>query len=658
MYSEELLTTTPDEYSTRSFAAKYEDRRQAFFDFILSHSNTDHIKSVWYELARLAAGGTPDQGVFLEALDCIEKRKDGADIQLHAILRLLYQFPGDNRLDNELLERARQSVLDFKYWPDEPGADSMCMWSENHYILFSSAAYLAGQLYTDQIFTNSGQTGRKKMEIHRTRLLRWMNLRFFTGFSEWLSNVYTDENLAALLSLVDFCQDEEICCKAEMLIDLLLFEMAVNNFDGVFGSTHGCSWEASLKWAALEKTSPTMKLLFGRGVFTNRENMSAAAFALSQRYKLPTVIYEIANDRERSELLQRQRVGISLDQADWWDLEPKGFENGMLLLTLGAYLHPRSASLFIKMLDSFNLWEHEEFEPYRKRRALLKTLRSLGLLPFFARRYEHDLSRGTREEANLYTYRTPDYMLSSAQDYRKGYGGDQQHIWQATLGPDAVCFTTHPPRLQGSPPNYWTGSGSLPRVAQVKNVLIAIYRITKERAINVPNQLFYSHAWLPRDRFEEVVEKEGWIFARLGEGYLALLSEHPYEWRELPGEEKGREVIVQARNNIWLCELGRRAINGSFAEFMERILEAEVLFSGSNVSYRSPTQGLLQFGWKAPLRRDGRTISLTDYPRYASPYAQAAFPSEQVNIQLGDHTLSLDWVNGERQVSTHRSIND
>ena len=59
--------------------------------------------------------------------------------------------------------RARQTALNFKYFPDEPGIDSLCTWTENHYILFTSAAYLAGQLYPDEVFTNSGETGKQKM---------------------------------------------------------------------------------------------------------------------------------------------------------------------------------------------------------------------------------------------------------------------------------------------------------------------------------------------------------------------------------------------------------------------------------------------------------------------------------------------------------------
>jgi len=49
------------------------------------------------------------------------------------------------------------------------------------------------------IFSNSGLNGRDLSELHRNRLLQWMNLRFFTGFSEWLSNIFYDEHLTALL---------------------------------------------------------------------------------------------------------------------------------------------------------------------------------------------------------------------------------------------------------------------------------------------------------------------------------------------------------------------------------------------------------------------------------------------------------------------------
>ncbi|MBN2550437.1 MAG: hypothetical protein JXB15_14835 [Anaerolineales bacterium] len=640
-----------DAFSSQSFDSDYQKRRQAYLEFILRNPAPESPKAVFYELARLAAGGTPHLGLIQGGLNYIDSRQDCADFTLHSLLRLLYQFSGHVSFEPALLERARQTILDFRYWPDEPGEDGMCTWTENHYILFASAAFLAGQLYPENTFTNSGLSGVIMSAIHRERILRWLELRFLTGFSEWLSNVYYDEDLTALLSLVDFSMDEEISRRAALVLDLILLDMALNSHKGVFGSTHGRSYENAKKWAEQEDTSDTMKLLFGLGSFTGIENMSAACLALSPNYHLPRVLYDIANDQRRTEMVNRQRMGIRLSQAGWWGLKTRDFEDGMLLLNQEAYLHPRTARLFLRMMDAFRWWDNPFFAPIRKRRWLVQLLRYSGLLSLVARRCEKDLGRNTREEVNIYTCRTPEYLLSSAQDYRKGYGGDQQHIWQATLGAGAVCFTTQPARLQGPPPNNWTGSGVLPRVAQIKNVVIAIYRIRKFPSLFVRNELFYSHAWFPRDQFDEFYEKEGWVFSRLGEGYLALLSQHPYEWREMPGEDQHREMIVKKRDNIWLCECGRKESDGDFQTFMERILQAEVQFYPSRVSYYSPSLGRIQFGWKGPLRLDGQEITMNDYPRYGNPYTQAEFPSESIQVSLGEQTLTLDWAKGRREAS-------
>ena len=232
---DDVFTDAPD-------GSSFESRRRAFLDHCLLNPAPNNTKTIYYELARVAAGGIAHEGTIAAALDYIDARKDCSDFVMHGVLRMLYQFGGreaevggqkpevGNRRSEVgvgILERGRQTVLDFKYWPDEPGIDSLCTWTENHFILFSTAAYLAGQLYADTVFDNSGQTGREKMAINRPRILRWLDLRFHTGFSEWLSHVYYDEDLTALLSLIDFCEDEEIVRKATMVVDLLLLDMAL-----------------------------------------------------------------------------------------------------------------------------------------------------------------------------------------------------------------------------------------------------------------------------------------------------------------------------------------------------------------------------------------------------------------------------------------------
>jgi hypothetical protein len=326
-------------------------------------------------------------------------------------------------------------------------------------------------------------------------------------------------------------------------------------------------------------------------------------------------------------------------------------EDGMTFFTLEAYAHPKIINLTMRMFDEYQWWQNDFFEPFAKQRQMLETARRWRVLPLVAWWFRRDVQRNLRDEVNIYTYRTPDYMLSTAQDYRNGYGGDQQHLWQATLGAEASCFTTHPVDYKGSSPTYWTGSGSLPRAAQIKNVAIIVYKISTDASPYIKHTLKFTHAWLPRDKFDEVIEKDGWIFARKGDGYLALWSQQPYHWQTADGPDKDREVIAPGLRNIWICELGRRETDGEFPAFADRICKAEITSAGLSVRYKSPSQGTLEFGWRGSLKQNGAVIPLKDYGRYDNPYVEAAFPPATIAVRNGDHSLNLNWDTCERTAS-------
>jgi hypothetical protein len=641
----------PDAHAETPFAASFAERRAAYLAHVLRNPASEHLACVFHEVARMAAGGAPHPGVVAAALDTIEARRDCADFVLHAILRLLLQLPDDPRLPPALWERMRAAVLGFKYWPDEPGRDSLCTWTENHQILFASAAWLAGGLFPDARFANDGRTGREKRERFRPRIERWLALRFRTGFSEWLSNVYYDEDMVALLSLVDFAGDEGISTRAAMVLDTLFLELALHSHRGVFGSSHGRSYERCTKWAEQESTTDADKLAFGTGRFAAVESMAAPCLALSPRYRVPAALAAVAAEAARARVAVRQRMGIRLEEAERRGFDLRRLEDGMALLSLEAYTHPRTFPLFVDLLDAYDWWGNEFFRPFRRARGLLRALRRLGVLPLLARALEWDLTRNLRPEVDVVTYRDPDFALSSAPAWRPGFGGDQQHLWQATLGPDAVCFTTHPGPRRARSPGWWTGSATLPRVAQSENVAIVLYRIRRRPALYVPNRHFLTHAWLPRDRFDEVRERQGWVFARRGDGFLALRSRWPARWCDEPGEDRGRALVAHGADHVWICELGSRARDGSFARFADRVASARVAYAGLSVAYESPSQGRLELGWRGPLRRDGRPVAERGFPRFESPWAQAAFPSDEIDVRAGGEALALRWPGAERRAS-------
>ncbi|MCP4132082.1 MAG: hypothetical protein GY754_13995 [bacterium] len=637
-----------DSYTPISFTETYEKRRQAFIDHCLKNPAGSNIKGYYYELLRMHENiGPVHAGMIQGALHYINERYDCADFVLLGIMRMLYQLTESPLLTGDLKQEAEQTILAFKYWPDEPGIDSMCYWTENHQIMFSCNEYLAGQLMPEAVFVNSGMTGYEKMEKARPRIQQWLDLRFKTGFSEWLSNIYYDEDITALLNLVDFCNDEVLSRRAAIVLDCIFLDMALNSFHGAFQSTHGRCYTREKQNAFLESTIDTQKLLFGMGKYSGTDNMSAVALALSSKYRLPKAIYEIAVDSKRDEIINRQRMGIRLEEAECWGLNPRDPADAMVLLSLEAYAHPRTFGPVLKLFDSFRWWENQFFSDFKANKALINVMRKTGLTGVLARLLEKDLTRNTREEVNIYTYKTPDYILSSAQDYRKGYGGDQQHIWQASFGPETVCFTTHPGHKEDSSAGYWIGSGTLPRVAQVKNLLIAVYRVSRMPGLYMSNKLFFTHAWFPKDSFDETVERDGWVFGRKGKGYIALYSQKGYRWQN-EGDNKEREIIAPGRKNIWVCELGRETEYRTFERFIENIAGASLACKGQHLSYESPSQGRIEFGWSGALKQNGKIINLDEYPRYDNPYCTAEFPPREIVVKSAHHSLRLNCAKGIR----------
>jgi len=636
----------------------YELRKEAFFDQTINSES----RNTYSEVMRLARDVAPVEDKIQDDLDRMNDRLDTADFKLPGLLWMLYEYPDSELLSKQILSNAKEAILAFKYWPDELeteadpiDTDNMVYWTENHFILFSTGAYLAGQLYPNEVFTASGETGAQKMATFRPRIMRWLDLRYQSGFSEWLSNVYYDEDIPGLVALIEFAEDEELRQLAAIVLDVIFADMASNHFKGNFASSHGRTYEHKMS-GHRDNTGSTFKLLFDLNEF-GPGNMSSSALALSTTYGLPRVIYDMAHDFDREEYENRQRLGIKLEEAANWGLDTSVLEDGMTFLTLEAYTHPLTIGLFVEMLDAYKWWEHSDFAPFKQFQTELHDEATRTQL---AIAHEKDITRNMRPEVNVYTYRTPDYMLSTAQDWRKGYGGDQQSIWQATLGMDAVAFTTHPGNetLEGPTPRYWVGYGTMPRAIQVKNVVISLYDVDTTTVLYVQDQPLYTHAFLPKARFDDVHKEGGWFFARKGDGYLALWSSDPdSDWLQNSDPDQSElgdyEIIADGEKTIWICELGRAADYADFDAFKAAILAASLAADPEalTVDYASPSQGRLVMAWDDPITQEGTPLVVEDFPRYENPYSSSEFPGDIISFRHANQSLRLDFAKRSREVS-------
>ncbi len=251
--------------------------------------------------------------------------------------------------------------------------------------------------------------------------------------------------------------------------------------------------------------------------------------------------------------------------------------------------------------------------------------------------------QGLDGEINKVVHKTPDGMLESLQDYRPGQAGSGEQVWQAALSPSALVFTNHPANLSRSDenrPNTWGGNAVLPRVAQWKDALIAIYRLPEN------DWMGYTHAHFPIHALEEYVIREdasgrSWAFARKGEGYLALTASAPIQLIET-GLTAYRELRAEGQQVIWLCQLGRAALDGSFADFQEKVISGTAQFQ-DGVQWTTIRGQTLGFDWKGDFRLDGQSVAITGFSHHDSPFCHADFPCEVMEIPWEDYLLKLDF---------------
>ena len=568
-------------------------------------------------------------------------------------LWLLCRYAKSAQLTPQDLAALKEVLLHTKFWMDEPGEDQDCYFTENHQIIFHTDEYLAGQLYPDEAFPSDGNTGRWHREHARRCIDRWIGWRGRFGFSEWKSMGYSDALLFALLTLREFTSEDDLRRKADMVVDLVLLQYALNNYRGDAACSQGrSSWQTIVRgeeWMS----SALASIAWGVGRQTEVTSAGAICFACGT-YEVPAAIQAIALDRP-PQREHWERESLDVEEGLAYGVDPHDPENIMFYWGAQLYDHRDVISNSRRVMPWEGYYMNERVRAWSEKYELADA----AGIPV-----DGDPDYTALSRADQYCYRTPHYQLSCAQAYRPGKPGFGQHIWQATLGGRAVVFTTHPDSGDlGDRPNYWSANGLMPRAAAHRNVLVCIYRIDPFR-----HRWFGTHAYFPKFAFDEVVEQGGWVLGRKDEGYVALRSANTAAWRA-PDERVLREIYrfdqaAQARAaasvyelfapghaNVWLCELGSRIESGGFQAFVSAVSSAECEGDWRHICYDSPSVGRVEFGWSDPLLVGGQPVPLrTDY-RIDSRYVRTVFGDGRYDIRAGGRRLLLDFATGERRES-------
>lgn len=260
-------------------------------------------------------------------------------------------------------------------------------------------------------------------------------------------------------------------------------------------------------------------------------------------------------------------------------------------------------------------------------------------------RQHHDLL-SRPYSSDLVVYKTPAAMLSCVQDYRSGLAGLQEYIWGAALGPETQVFVTHAPNdatHSSARPNAWAGNRILPRARQHRDTVLAVYRIPGD------DPMGYTHAWFPLGELDEWTRSGSWLAGRRGDGYVALATEGGC--RVLgAGPNAYQEVRAAGPGVAWVCTVGGRALDGSFADFVESL--GEPGFDGAAIRYRTRHGEILELDWDGPFTVDGRPADIGSDGRPAevfhldNPMCRVPLGATEMVIADGSRRHVVDLRNG------------
>lgn len=633
------------------------------------------------------------------AIERIDIREDCADFTAAGLIR--FYIENKDRLAEENKKEIRDCLTNFKYWMDQYDgrSDSMCHWSENHQIMFSSTEYLVGCEWPNDVFAD-GKTGEEHVAMAKERISAWMSQRYYYGFSEYYSNNYYPEDIAPMANFIQFAReaDKDMVQQMKIIMDIIWFDIATQSYKYIdeSGNTQYAFVSASGRMYMDNKSSddtgnrlrPYINLVLGNGNdFEEKVDRFFVCFKRMYRatkngeaiYQVPEVIKTIFDDPADEQIVKSSN-GITLTE-----LVEDGFVGqnaNQILMQMGmeAFSNPEVIDNSIEYLNNNKLFKNSFLNDFKLVNLWPLTLtNSLGFLSGL-------LNPATDGKAiqrgNVYTYQTPYYSMSTTQEHFAGDYADQHQINVATLASNLSVYTAQPMR-NSTRGQYWVGYGRLPYSVQEKNVNISIYTIPNGTGLLEPHVVKYSHAYFPVGLFDEVkldFMNDGYVFGRKGDTYIMLramsdgdakllfkndmdgvsdgdlatdrdkIKTSVKELIEASGDLRYDLIFEGGSTHAWVTELGSVAENGSFETFVSDMLSNICKFDGATVIYENKDISL-DVKYNEYFKVNGSTIC-TEYARYENAYVENGKierGAKVMTFEFNGYRLTLNFEAGIRE---------
>lgn len=235
----------------------------------------------------------------------VQQRGDCSDFRVVKILWVLYKFK--SLLTEQQIEYFESALLGFRYWFDEKGNDAMWFFSENHALCFHTGQMLAGEMFADKTFYNSGLQGREQSAKAKKLIVEWFDKLLTYGYNEWNSAAYIPVDMLSYISLCEFCMDAQVRRLAQKALDYTYNIFAKNSFKGILATSNGRAYPRDLLANKNLATNPLMWLAWGEGCLN--ANVDPLVFLDLSDYRPPLEMAETARWNKKEKLILCDKQG-------------------------------------------------------------------------------------------------------------------------------------------------------------------------------------------------------------------------------------------------------------------------------------------------------------------------------------------------------------
>ncbi len=504
------------------------------------------------------------------------------------------------RWENELPEEAVTLIRNFMTQAHLERGNT-----ENHWLMAYTGMLLAAERWPDADFAWSGLSS----EAIVAEATRWISGTIersaLLGHHEYDSTGYHIEHMTAYIGLYEHVQSAELRAQIEKMLTLLVADMALEYFNGAWAGGHSREGYRQNTWTRLGPIQPLQYLYFGGIEFDEVSHSQGFAIpSVIASYRPPALFAEMAWDRRQAHVVKKTKAPRTIYRH--------------------ARENARPVRKYTYMGRSFALGSTQVGLPGTQCGPIDLT--------------SWDLTwDGPNHQAIVvcnHPYASPDRFSAFLHGFPQSIGH---------------AISTGKPYLQW--PDRLFGASPYERMLQHEGSIVLLYDIPERDAHPFVN-LFLPHGQNWR-------EHDGWIFADLGDFYVALFPIGLYEWSDIL-EANSANILVREGDLIdgWLLRI-KSATAGlvleaveadeveSFAHFCQQRVALMPDLSGwpdaKRVQVQTTTGHALDITHGGEHRVDGEVVDYEAYPLYEAPGVDAPMGAGRVKFVRGENTVEVDF---------------